>query len=203
MPGKGVVHVVDDDAEVRAVLKRLLELMGFEAVLHGTAQAFLDAVHDPSPGCALLDLYMPAMNGLDVQAELQRRGIRLPVIIMTGQGDVPVAVQAMKAGAVDFIEKPFDDKTLLDAINLALARGAEPDRDKEIADAAERVANLSAREREVLFALVSGKTNKLIAFDLGISVRTVEVHRSRMMERLGVPQLAEAVRLAVLARMSS
>lgn len=203
MPGKRVVHVVDDDAEVRAVLKRLLELMGFEAVLHGTAQAFLDAAHDPAPGCALLDLYMPAMNGLDVQAELQRRGIRLPVIIMTGQGDVPVAVQAMKAGAVDFIEKPFDDKTLLDAINVALARGAEPDRDKEIADAAERVANLSAREREVLFALVSGKTNKLIAFDLGISVRTVEVHRSRMMERLGVPQLAEAVRLAVLARMSS
>lgn len=203
MPGERVVHVVDDDANVRVVLKRLLDLMGFKSVLHGTAQAFLDAVRNPCQGCALLDVYMPAMNGLEVQAELHRRGIHLPVIIMTGQGDVPVAVRAMKAGAVDFIEKPFDDKTLLDAIDLALARGAEPDRHKEIADAAERVAGLSSREREVLFALVSGKPNKLIAFDLGISVRTVEVHRSRMMERLGVRQLAEAVRLAVLARMSS
>jgi two-component system response regulator FixJ len=202
MSGKPVVHVVDDNADIRIVLKRLLDLMGFEAVLHGTAQAFLDAVRDPCQGCALLDVYMPAMNGLEVQAELQRRGIRLPVIIMTGQGDVPVAVRAMKAGAVDFIEKPFDDKTLLDAIDLALARGAEPDYHKELADAAERVASLSSREREVLLALVSGKPNKLIAFDLGISIRTVEVHRSRMMERLGVRQLAAAVRLAVLARMS-
>jgi len=203
MPGERVVHVVDDDADVRFVLKRLLDLTGFEAVLHGTAQAFLDSVRNPRVGCALLDVYMPAMNGLELLAELQRRGIRLPVIVMTGQGDVPVAVRAMKAGAVDFIEKPFDDKTLLDAIDLALARGAEPDHDKEIADAARRVARLSSREREVLGALVSGKPNKLIAFDLGISVRTVEVHRSRMMERLAVRQLAEAVRLAVLARMSS
>jgi len=201
MPGERVVHIVDDDVDVRAVLKRLLDLMGFEAVVHGTAQAFLDAVRDFYQGCALLDVYMPSMNGLEVQVELQRRGIRLPVIIMTGRGDVPVAVRAMKAGAVDFIEKPFDDKTLLDAVDLALARGAEPDH-KELADAAERVSSLSSREREVLFALVSGKANKLIAFDLGISIRTVELHRSRMMERLGVRQLAAAVRLAVLARMS-
>lgn len=203
MPGERIVHVVDDDADIRFVLKRLLGLMGLEAVLHGTAQAFLDTVGNSCQGCVLLDVYMPVINGLEVQAELQRRGIRLPVIIITGQGDVPIAVRAMKAGAVDFIEKPFDDKMLLHAIDLALARDAEPDRDEEIAEAVQRVASLSSREREVLLALVSGKSNKLIAFDLGISVRTVEMHRSRMMERLGVRQLAAAVRLAVLAHISS
>jgi two-component system response regulator FixJ len=142
---------------------------------------------------------MPGMDGLELQARLLQIGNRLPVILITAQGDVQSAVRAMKAGAVDFIEKPYDDEVLLNAIEIALARSFPADRAREVVEAVQRVALLSPREREVLDGLVSGKPNKLIAFDLGISVRTVEVHRARMMERLGVRQFAEAIRLAVLA----
>jgi two-component system response regulator FixJ len=144
---------------------------------------------------------MPGIGGLTLQEELQKLGCHLPVVVMTGQGDVSIAVRAMKAGAVDFIEKPFDEKTLFGAIELALAKGGDPGRVAEMSEATRRVARMSVREREVLAGLIAGKSNKVIAFDLGISVRTVEVHRARMMERLGVRQLAAAVRLAVLARM--
>jgi two-component system response regulator FixJ len=150
-----------------------------------------------------MDVRMPQMDGLEVQARLRELHVGLPVIVMTGHGDVQTAVRAMKAGAVDFIEKPFNDDVLLSAIEGALARGAGANRNREAEDAAWRIAKLSRREREVLDALVSGRPNKVIAFDLGISVRTVEVHRARMMERLGVRQLAEAVRLAVMARLVS
>jgi two-component system, LuxR family, response regulator FixJ len=202
MPGERIVHVLDDDTVVRRSLERLLDSAGFRPVLHDAPEAFLNAVRDSSEGCALLDVYMPVMDGFEVQARLQEQGSRLPVIVMTGHGDVPVVVRAMKAGAVDFIEKPFDDQMLLDAIELALTRSGRSDRHDAIAEAVQRVARLSVREREVLAALVSGKPNKVIAFDLGISVRTVEVHRGRMMERLGVRQIGEAVRLAVLASLS-
>jgi two-component system response regulator FixJ len=150
-----------------------------------------------------MDVRMPEMDGLQVQGRLRELHVGLPVIVMTGHGDVQTAVRAMKAGAVDFIEKPFNDEVLLSTIEAALARGAATDRNREAEDAAWRIAKLSRREREVLDALVSGRPNKVIAFDLGISVRTVEVHRARMMERLGVRQLAEAVRLAVMARLVS
>ena len=203
MPSERVVHVVDDDAAVRRSLKRLLDAAGYEPILYDAPEAFLDAVRDSSDGCALLDVYMPGMDGMQVHSQLKKRGSRLPVIVMTGQSDVQIAVRAMKAGAVDFIEKPFEDRTLLDAIALALARGRTTDHDREASAATQRVARLSRREREVLDALVSGQPSKVIAFNLGISVRTVEVHRARMMERLGVRQFAEAVRLAVLAHMSS
>lgn len=204
MPNERVVHVVDDDAAVRRSLKRLLDAAGFEPVLYDAPEAFLDAVRDSSDGCALLDVYMPGMDGMEVHSELKKRGSRLPVIVMTGQSDVPTAVRAMKAGAVEFIEKPFKDGTLLDAISLAMARGrGATDRDQEVSNAMQRVTKLSHREREVLDALVSGQPTKVIAFKLGLSVRTVEVHRARMMERLGVRRLAEAVRLAVLARINS
>jgi two-component system, LuxR family, response regulator FixJ len=203
MPSERMIHVVDDDAAVRHSLKRLLDSAGFESVLYETPDAFLDAVQDSSDGCALLDVHMPGMDGMEVHAQLTKRGSRLPVIVMTGQSDVQTAVRAMKAGAVDFIEKPFEDRTLLDAISLALARGGTTDHEREASEATQRVARLSHREREVLEALVSGQPSKVIAFNLGISVRTVEVHRARMMERLGVRQFAEAVRLAVLAHMSS
>jgi two-component system, LuxR family, response regulator FixJ len=143
------------------------------------------------------------MDGLELQALLHQLGITLPVIVMTGQGDVQTAVQAMKADAVDFIEKPFDDEVLLRAIEVTLARGGRPDRGREAAEAAQRIATLSPRERQVLDALLAGRPNKLIAFDLGISVRTVEVHRARMMERLGTRHLAEAIRLAVMAQLAS
>jgi two-component system response regulator FixJ len=129
-------------------------------------------------------------------------GNHLPVIVITGQGDVQTAVQAMKGGAVDFIEKPYSDEVLIKAIKSALSVPGQADRDREAIEAAQRVAALSPREREVLDALVAGRPNKVIAHDLGISVRTVEVHRARMMERLGVRQLAEAIRLAVMARLA-
>ena len=144
---------------------------------------------------------MPGIDGLESQALLLHRNIPLPVIVMTGQGDVHSAVRAMKAGAVDFIEKPYNDDVLLNAIEAAFSKAARADVGRETAEAAERIAKLTPREREVLAALVAGRSNKVIAFDLGISIRTVEVHRARMMERLGVRLFAEAVRLAVLARM--
>jgi two-component system response regulator FixJ len=155
-----------------------------------------------SGGCVLLDVRLPGMDGLEVQERLTKLDLFLPVIVMTGQGDVQTAVKAMKAGAVDFIEKPFAEEVLLNTIEAALAMADRPDRHREALEAAARIAALSPREREVLDALVAGRPNKVIAFDLGISVRTVEVHRARMMDRLGVGQLAEAIRLAVMANLA-
>jgi two-component system, LuxR family, response regulator FixJ len=149
-------------------------------------------------GCALLDLRMPEMDGLQVQTHLLSINPDLPVIVMTGQGDVQTAVRAMKAGAVEFIEKPYNAT----AIESALNDGVRKDRTDHIAAAAALIDTLSPRERQVLDALVAGQPNKVIAFDLGISVRTVEVHRARMMDRLGVSQFAEAVRLSVLATLA-
>jgi two-component system response regulator FixJ len=202
MAHERTVYIVDDDAAVRRSLERLLESAGFKAVSFETPTAFLDAASGLSDGCVLLDVRMPVVDGLSVQASLAKFEIRLPVIVMTGQGDIQTAVRAMKAGAVDFIEKPFDDDDLLNAVETALTRSGRPERDREAVEAAERLAVLSRREREVLDALMAGHPNKVIAFDLGISVRTVEVHRARMMSRLGVRQLAEAIRLAVMARMA-
>jgi two-component system response regulator FixJ len=147
----------------------------------------------------LLDLLMPGMDGLELQGHLDRLGVRLPTIVMTGQGDVQTAVRAMKAGAVDFLEKPFGEARLLAAINLALAWNGLTSLNSAAIAAAQRLATLSRREREVLDALAAGRPNKVIAHDLGISVRTVEVHRARMLGRLGTSRLAEAIRLAVMA----
>jgi two-component system response regulator FixJ len=163
--------------------------------------AFLAAAPGLSSGCVLLDVRMPGMDGLTLQAKLAKLDNHLPVVVMTGQGDVQTAVRAMKAGAVDFIEKPYEDKVLVKAIELAMSLPRQSDRNHEAAEAVQRVAALSPRERQVLDALVAGRPNKVIAYDLGISARTVEVHRARMMERLGVRQLAEAIRLAVMARL--
>jgi len=201
MPAERTVHVVDDDAAVRRSLKRLLDAEGLGVVCYDSAIAFLEAVPGLSSGCILLDIRMPGIDGLELQARLQDVGVKLPVIVMTRQGDVQTAVKAVKAGAVDIIEKPWRDDVLLHAIGMALAKAIQPAPAQEQAKAARRIARLSRREREVLDALVAGRPNKVIAFDLGISVRTVEVHRARMMERLGVRQLAEAVRLAVLAKL--
>jgi two-component system response regulator FixJ len=202
MMGEQTVHVVDDDAAVRRSLERLLDAAGFKSVSYETSQAFLAVAPSLSCGCVLLDVRMPGMDGLAVQASLAKLENHLPVIVITGQGDVQTAVRAMKAGAVDFIEKPYDDKILVKAIELALSIPRRADRDREAIEAAQRVAALSPREREVLDGLVAGRPNKVIAYDLSISVRTVEVHRARMMERLGVRQLAEAIRLAIMARLS-
>jgi two-component system response regulator FixJ len=197
------VHVVDDDAAVRRSLERLLDAAGLRVISYDTPFAFLDAALGLSPGCVLLDIKMPGMDGLELQALLLKENIPMPIIVMTGQGDVQSAVRAMKAGALDFLEKPYSDEFLLNAIESALAGADRASVDREAAEATQRIAALSPREREVLDALVAGRQNKVIAFDLGISVRTVEVHRARMMERLGVRQLAEAVRLSVMAQIGS
>jgi two-component system response regulator FixJ len=204
MLAERTVHIVDDDAAVRRSLERLLNSAGFKAVSYETPMAFLDAASSVTGGCVLLDVRMPGMDGLALQAWLRKLEVQLPVIMVTVQGDIQTAVRAMKAGAVDFIEKPFNDEVLLKAIEVALARGGgRLNRDSAAQEAIERISALSRREREVLDALVAGRPNKVIAFDLGISVRTVEVHRARMMDRLGVRQLAEAIRLAVIAGLAS
>jgi two-component system response regulator FixJ len=203
MPAERTVHVVDDDAAIRRSLEVLLDAAGFQVISYDTPLGFLEAAPSLSPGCVLLDIKMPGMDGLELQALLLKGNAALPVIVMTGQGDVQSAVRAMKAGAVDFLEKPYSDELLLNAIEAALGRIGAPDDDREAAVAAQLIATLSPRERQVLDSLVAGRANKVIAFDLGISVRTVEVHRARMMERLGVRQFAEAIRLAVMAQIGS
>jgi two-component system response regulator FixJ len=189
---------VDDDPAMRRSLERLLHSAGFSSALYETALDFLETA-PRLEGCILLDIRMPGIDGLELQALLNRLGCRLPIIVMTGQGEVQDAVTAIKAGAVDFIEKPFDHGRLLDAIREALTVDKGAARDRETAQAAERVATLSPRERQVLDLLVTGRPNKVIAYDLGLSVRTVEVHRARMLDRLGIHSAAEAIRLAVLA----
>jgi two-component system, LuxR family, response regulator FixJ len=204
MTADRTVHVVDDDAAVRRSLERLLHSANHACISYPTPAAFLDAAPELPGGCVLLDVRMPGMDGLELQDRLNKLGVKLPVIVMTGQGDIQTAVQAMKAGAVDFIEKPFDENALLGAIEVALAQAAgHTDRTRAATEAARRIATLSPRERQVLDALVAGRPNKQIAFDLGLSVRTVEVHRAHMMERLGARQLAEAVRLAIMAQLAS
>jgi two-component system, LuxR family, response regulator FixJ len=201
MPTERTIHVVDDDAAVRHSLERLLESMGFATVSYTTPGNFLLAAPHLLGGCVLLDVKMPGISGLEVQARLRTIGFVQPIIVITGQGDIQTAVLAMKAGTFDFLEKPYEDEVLLAAIEAALAASPD-DHIHQAVDSAQRIARLSPREREVLDALVAGASNKVIAFGLGLSVRTVEVHRARMMERLGTRQLSEAIRLAVLATLA-
>ena len=198
MSNEAVVHIVDDDESLRRAVQRLLRAAGYTALTYGTAAAILEAAPRLS-GCILLDLRMPDMDGLEVQARLSKLGIRLPVIVVTGHGDVPTAVRAMKAGAHDFLEKPIDEEMLLAALQAAFREGAQKVRADEAAQAAQRLAGLSPRERQVLEGIVAGKPNKVIAYDLGISIRTVEVHRARLLTRLGTHSMAKAIRFAVLA----
>ena len=208
---QGPVHVIDDDDAVRRAIALLLRAADLDVVVHASALAFLDALaagREMPIGCVLTDVRMPEMDGLALLRRLRQAGCGAPVVVMTAHGDIATAVQAMKAGAADFIEKPFDDEVLLTSIRTASAAGAAPDQDTDgmpdngHAHAGARLAALSAREREVLDLLVAGKSNKMVAQDLGLSPRTVEVHRARLMARLGVRSFAEAVRLAVQADMA-
>ncbi|MEG3144553.1 response regulator FixJ [Sphingomonas sp. RT2P30] len=195
-----VIHLVDDDESVRRSAGFLLRTSGFVVRPHASGVAFLKEAKAAPTGCILLDVRMPEMDGLEVQRELNARGIAMPVIVLTGHGDVGIAVQAMKAGAVDFIEKPFDKATLMAAIDAAFARIENADAQAASEHAASvRIAGLTPRERDVLQGLVRGHPNKTIAFDLGISPRTVEVHRANLMEKLGVHSLSEALRIAFAA----
>jgi two-component system, LuxR family, response regulator FixJ len=202
MPAERTIYVIDDDAAVRSSLELLLGSMGYITVSYAAADSFLLAAPGLTDGCVLLDVKMPGVGGLEVQAMLNAVGFALPIIVITGQGDIHTAVRSMKAGAFDFLEKPYEDEALLRAIEAAFATPPHG-HDQQILDAVQRIAQLRPREREVLEALVAGASNKVIAFDLGLSVRTVEVHRARMMDRLGTRQLAEAIRLAVLATLAS
>lgn len=198
MPAE-VVHVIDDDADVRQSLAFLLTTAGFTVRVHESAVAFLAVLAEAREGCVVTDIRMPQMNGLELQRRLGELKAGLPVIVMTGHGDVPLAVEAMKAGAVDFIEKPFDDEVLLSAVRAALARRArESARDALTLEIRDRFKRLSEREREVLDRLVAGKANKMIAFELGISPRTVEIYRANVMTKMQADSLSELVRMALI-----
>ena len=197
MSNDNMVFVIDDDEGIRQLLHAALDSAGFTTATYASGRAFLEVAPRLTSGCILLDVRMPEMDGLEVLQELNKRGTRLPVILMSGYADTAIAVQAMKAGAADFIEKPVDIGRLLATIDCALSsKSSIP---SKISDAAKRIAMLSQRERQVLSGLLAGGINKTIAGDLGISVRTVEIHRARMLDRLGVQSIAEAIPLAVLS----
>jgi len=197
------ILIVDDDADVRDSLRALLESAGFDVRDFDSAKAVLADGDLARGACLIADIRMPDMDGLALQEELVNRKVGLPVIIVTGHGDVPLAVRAMRAGAVDFIEKPFDDELLLQSIKQALAVGKESRGQASLAQtAAARIGLLTERERQVLECLVAGKANKVIAYELDISPRTVEIHRAHVMEKMQARSLSDVVRLALAAGVS-
>ena len=201
MGQEAIVYVVDDDVEVRRSLRWLLESVGMTVETFANAPEFLDAFDSTRPSCLVLDMRMPEMSGLELQRELGVRGITIPVIIITAYGEVRDAVEAMKCGAVDFIEKPFSDQALLDQIHKALDGDIE-DRRRHVFlnEIGAKVDELTPREREVMDLVVSGLSTKRIAEDLGISPKTVEAHRARIMQKMHAGSLADLVRLVVAAR---
>lgn len=199
-----LVHVVDDEEAIRKSLSFLLRSARYRVQCWTSGNAFLKDVSRVDPACVLLDIRMPGMDGLEVQEEMAVQGIGLPVIMLTGHGDVTMAVKAIQAGAVDFLEKPFDRQKLLDAITRAFAQIADGNARRDQANAARvQIAALTTRERDVLEGLACGYPNKTIAFDLGISPRTVEVHRANLMAKLEVANFADALRIAFAAGLGS
>ncbi len=191
-----IVFVVDDDSSIREAIKSLVSVVGLRAETFGTAQEFLQNERPDLPGCLVLDVELPGLSGLDLQRELAAHGIELPIIFITGYGDIPMSVRAMKAGATEFLTKPFRDEDLLDAIEQALERDrVARQSSREIAQLRERFDTLTSREREVMSLVVAGWLNKQIGFELGISEITVKIHRGRVMNKMGVQSLAELVRM--------
>jgi two-component system response regulator FixJ len=192
-------HIIDDDDAARDALAFLLFTADVPVASYASASEFLKVAKE-SRGCVVTDVRMPEMDGLELVHRLKQLGVALPVIVMTGHADVPLAVEAMKAGVTDFIEKPFDDELMLSAIRRALATDGEGEaREAERLRIADRIARLSGRERDVLVRLVVGKANKVIAFDLDISPRTVEIYRANLMTKMGAGSLSELVRMALIA----
>jgi two-component system, LuxR family, response regulator FixJ len=200
MPDNGVVYVIDDDEAVRQSLEFLLGTADIEVRTYPSAKAFLDGLSEVAAGCVITDVRMPGMSGIELLQRVQEIRPGLPVIVITGHGDVPLAVEAMKVGAVDFLEKPFDDELLLAAVRAAFRRKDGDDgREAERHELAQRAAALSRRERQVLEGLVAGQPNKIIAFDLGISPRTVEIYRANLMTKMQAASLSDLVRMALIA----
>jgi FixJ family two-component response regulator len=190
------VFIVDDDEEVRNALKLLLESVGLPVVGYNSASAYLEAFDPSLPGCLVVDIRMPGMSGLEMQEKLAEQPIHPPVIIVTGHGDIPMAVRAVKAGAVDFIEKPFRDQILLDSVHRAIEKDAKQRGEaSRLSDIRERLNQLTPREREVLDLVVSGRRNKNISDELGITLSTVEAHRSRVMEKMEADSLSHLMRM--------
>jgi two-component system, LuxR family, response regulator FixJ len=201
MQPEPTVFVVDDDADLRESLVWLIESAGLRVKAHSTAQEYLACYQPEEPGCLVLDVRLPGLSGLDLQEELIRRGGAPPIIIITGHAKVPMAVRALKGGAIDFLQKPFSDQVLLDRIRLAFDQDRRTRQVRsECTRFAELLASLTPREREVMELVIAGKPNKIIAADLGISPKTVEIHRGRVMEKTRAGSVAELVRLAQLLR---
>lgn len=200
---EAVVHVVDDDESARESLAFLLEAADFEVVSHASALALLEALPLDGAGCVITDMRMPDMTGLELVRELNARGCRVPIIMITGHGDIPLAVEAMRAGVADFIEKPFGESRMIDALNRALEAGPPPAATQASDEATlvrQRLETLSERERQVLDGVVDGQPNKVIARELGISPRTVEIYRAKLMAKMHADNLAALVRMSLSAR---
>jgi FixJ family two-component response regulator len=197
MDDRAVVHIIDDDQSLRDALDSLIRSVGYETRTYGAVRDFIDAKKSDQPGCLVLDVRLPGQSGLDFQAQLADLGIHLPVILMTGHGDIPMSVRAMKAGAVDFLAKPFRDQDMLDAIATAIGR----DQQRRAAEGdinlmKDRYATLSPREQQVMMLVTAGKMNKQVAGDLGLSEITVKIHRGAAMRKMGARTLADLVRMA-------
>jgi two-component system response regulator FixJ len=201
MSGDPIVHLIDDDEDVRRALAFLLGTAGLAVRVYESAAAFLENLPPLQTGCIVSDVRMPKIDGLELQRRLKALGLNIPIIIMTGHADVSLAVEAMKSGAVDFIEKPFDDDRLICAVRDALGRVAKTDqRGTEMAQIEARLRSLSEREHQVLNGLLAGHPNKTIAYDLNLSPRTVEVHRANVMTKTGARSLSDLVRMALMAK---
>jgi two-component system response regulator FixJ len=201
MPSDAVtVHVIDDDEASRQSLAFLLQTADIAVQTYVSATAFLEQIAGAAGGCIITDVRMPGLSGIDLLRRLKELKIEAPVIVITGHGDVPLAVEAMKSGAADFLEKPFDDEALLASVRAALRqRDADEKRNAERAEIERRLAGLSQRERDVLSGLIAGRANKQIAYDLGISPRTVEIYRANLMNKMQAGSLSELVRMALVA----
>jgi FixJ family two-component response regulator len=194
---KAVVHIVDDDESLRCAVDSLCRSVGFQTRAYGSAQQFLDGKREDVPGCLVLDVRLPGISGLDFQSKLAELGNNLPFILVTGHGDVPMSVRAMKAGAIDFLSKPFRDQDLLDAVTTAIDRDRKRRAiDGSANDLRDRFLTLSPREQEVMMLVTAGKMNKQVAGDLGLSEITVKIHRGAAMRKMGARTLADLVRMA-------